>query len=138
VPFRTVTVLLAGLILVNVVDSPQGLLGQSSREQHHNESDDPSSAELIELTGIENLFRLSAGLYSGGQPEGEAGFSDLKRLGIATIISVDGARPDVDRARSIGMRYVHLPFGYDGDDAQPLVESGVGGLGLIGRYPALA
>jgi hypothetical protein len=24
------------------------------------------------------------------------------------------------------------------DDAQPLVESGVGGLGLIGRYPALA
>ena len=31
-----------------------------------------------------------------------------------TVISVDGARPDVVRAHSFGLRYVHLPIGYDG------------------------
>jgi protein tyrosine phosphatase (PTP) superfamily phosphohydrolase (DUF442 family) len=35
-------------------------------------------------------------------------------MGIKTIISVDGARPDVERARKYGLRYVHLPIGYDG------------------------
>src|SRR5439155_3955576 len=38
----------------------------------------------------------------------------LKQLGIRTILTVDGAPPDVARAKRFGMRYVHLPFGYDG------------------------
>jgi protein tyrosine phosphatase (PTP) superfamily phosphohydrolase (DUF442 family) len=69
--------------------------------------------ERIEAPSIENLYRLAPGLYSGGQPEGEAGFSTLRRLGIRTIISVDGPRPDVESARRQGIRYVHLPVGYD-------------------------
>src|SRR3712207_7739670 len=31
----------------------------------------------------------------------------------STVISVDGARPDVELARKYGLRYVHLPIGYD-------------------------
>src|SRR5262249_47565507 len=31
-----------------------------------------------------------------------------------TISSVDGARPDVEAARRLGIRYIHLPVGYDG------------------------
>ena len=31
-----------------------------------------------------------------------------------TVISVDGATPDVARAERFGLRYVHLPVGYDG------------------------
>ena len=67
-----------------------------------------------ELPGLHNVFRLSEKLYSGAQPEGEAGFRSLQRLGIRTVLSVDGARPDVEAARRHGMRTVHLPFGYDG------------------------
>ena len=31
-----------------------------------------------------------------------------------TVISVDGAKPDLEAARKHGLRYVHLPHGYDG------------------------
>jgi protein tyrosine phosphatase (PTP) superfamily phosphohydrolase (DUF442 family) len=70
--------------------------------------------QRIEATGIENLFRLNPRLLSGGQPEGERGFETLKRLGVRTVISVDGSQPDVDAARRFGLRYVHVPVGYDG------------------------
>jgi protein tyrosine phosphatase (PTP) superfamily phosphohydrolase (DUF442 family) len=36
------------------------------------------------------------------------------RLGVRTVISVDGSQPDVEAARRCGLRYVHLPVGYDG------------------------
>lgn len=68
----------------------------------------------IEVRGIENVFQLSPKLYSGGQPEGVASFEALKALGVRTIVSVDGAAPDVENARKLGLRYVHLPVGYDG------------------------
>src|SRR5262245_19282512 len=35
-------------------------------------------------------------------------------MDVRTVISVDGARPDVELARKHGLRYVHLPIGYDG------------------------
>ncbi len=35
-------------------------------------------------------------------------------MGVRSIVSVDGAKPDVEMARAYGMRYVHLPHGYDG------------------------
>jgi hypothetical protein len=38
----------------------------------------------------------------------------LEALGVKTIISVDGAKPDVATAKKHGLRYVHLPHGYDG------------------------
>jgi protein tyrosine phosphatase (PTP) superfamily phosphohydrolase (DUF442 family) len=74
----------------------------------------PPRAQRIEAAGIENLFRLSPRLLSGGQPEGEKGFETLKRLGVRTVISVDGSQPDLEAARRYGLRYVHLPVGYDG------------------------
>ncbi len=64
--------------------------------------------------GLHNVFRLSNRLYSGSQPEGDAGFASLRRLGVRTVISVDGATPDVELAKRFGLRYVHLPVGYDG------------------------
>lgn len=70
--------------------------------------------DRVEAEGLHNVFRVSPRLFSGSVPEGDAGFRSLKRLGVKTVISVDGARPDVELARKYGMRYVHLPFGYDG------------------------
>jgi protein tyrosine phosphatase (PTP) superfamily phosphohydrolase (DUF442 family) len=74
----------------------------------------PAEPQKVEAKGLQNLVRLDDRLYSGSSPEGDEGFESLRDLGIKTIITVDGARPDVERAHKFGMRYVHLPIGYDG------------------------
>ena len=70
--------------------------------------------ERIEEPGLPNAFRLHERVISGGQPAGEPAFAKLRAMGVKTVISVDGARPDVELARKHGLRYVHLPHGYDG------------------------
>ncbi|HSH95752.1 MAG TPA: hypothetical protein VK968_16530 [Roseimicrobium sp.] len=57
---------------------------------------------------------MTSRLFSGGQPEGEESFRALEKLGVKTILSVDGATPDVSTASKYGLRYVHIPVGYDG------------------------
>jgi len=71
---------------------------------------------------LPNPWQIHPKVISGGLPEGEAAFGQLEGLGIKTIISVDGARPDVELARKHGMRYVHLPHGYDGVPAERMKE----------------
>jgi protein tyrosine phosphatase (PTP) superfamily phosphohydrolase (DUF442 family) len=63
---------------------------------------------------LHNVFQVEDGLYSGDAPEGEEGFRELQKLGVKTIISVDGSKPNTELAHRYGMRYVHLPIGYDG------------------------
>src|SRR5438105_3507728 len=57
----------------------------------------PSSVQFgkVEAPGIHNVFQITAALFSGSSPEVEEGFRSLQKLGIKTVISVDGARPDV-------------------------------------------
>ena len=84
----------------------------------------PGDAEAArDHAGLPNVVTYGGssgiGFYSGGAPEGDEGFESLRALGIKTIVSVDGALPDLARAKARGMRYVHLPIGYDGfDDAR--------------------
>jgi hypothetical protein len=92
---------LVGVPRLRAADLPGGPLAVGNRKP-------------AEFAGLHNVFRLSEKLYGGSAPEGEAGFRSLQRLGIRTIVSVDGAKPDVATARKLGMRTVHLPFGYDG------------------------
>lgn len=75
----------------------------------------PSTAPFTKLdqTKLHNGHKLTDQVYSGAQPEDEAAFAELQRLGVKTIISVDGAAPDAATARKYGIRYVHLPMGYD-------------------------
>jgi protein tyrosine phosphatase (PTP) superfamily phosphohydrolase (DUF442 family) len=74
-----------------------------------------------DMPGLHNIVAYREGnregFYSGSAPEGAAGFDSLAALGIKTILSVDGAIPDVSAAKAHGMRYAHLPIGYDGFDA---------------------
>lgn len=63
---------------------------------------------------VHNYFRLSPNLASGASPESDADFEALAKAGIKSIVSVDGAKPPVDLARKHGLRYVHVPIGYDG------------------------
>jgi protein tyrosine phosphatase (PTP) superfamily phosphohydrolase (DUF442 family) len=64
--------------------------------------------------GLENLLQVSGRIYSGGEPHGEAAFEAIAGMGVKTVISVDGAQPDIEAARKHGLRYVHIPIGYDG------------------------
>ena len=76
----------------------------------------------IEASGLHNVYRITNKLYSGSSPDGEEGFRSLQKLGVKTVISVDGARPDAATARKYGMRYVHIPFGYDGIPTQQVLR----------------
>ena len=68
----------------------------------------------IPAQGVTNVFQLSDKIYSGSAPEGVVGFAQLQKLGIKTILSVDGSKPDVELAHKYGLHYIHLPHGYDG------------------------
>ncbi|HEX5218383.1 MAG TPA: cytochrome c [Verrucomicrobiae bacterium] len=79
-------------------------------------------AQPVELPGVHNAFRASARVYSGSQPESNEAFAAIAQLGVKTIVSVDGSKPDVEAARKHGLRYVHLPIGYDGVPTNRIAE----------------
>lgn len=69
---------------------------------------------LSPLPGIENLMEVAPGLLCGGQPADEEAFAALRKRGVRVVISVDAVPPHHEWATQQGMRYVHLPIGYDG------------------------
>ena len=72
----------------------------------------PSADKPVDLPGLHNVVAFAPDTWSGSVPEGE-GLATLAAAGVKTVISVDGAKPDVEGAKKHGMRYVHLPIGYD-------------------------
>jgi protein tyrosine phosphatase (PTP) superfamily phosphohydrolase (DUF442 family) len=75
----------------------------------------PLGAEkTVAMPGLHNVVTYAPDIVCGGVPEGEEGLHTLAAMGIKTIISVDGATPDVEGAERLGMHYVHLPISYDG------------------------
>lgn len=81
-----------------------------------------SAQAAIDLPGLHNVVTYDRRLISGGVPEGEAGFESIAAMGVKTVISVDGAMPDVELAKKHGLRYVHLPIGYNGMDEARMAE----------------
>jgi hypothetical protein len=75
------------------------------------------AAEIMHLgeeAGIHGMAEIAPGLFRGAQPEGDASFALLARLGVRTILSVDGSRPDVEGAARHGIRTIHVPIEYSG------------------------
>src|SRR5579871_6098058 len=64
----------------------------------------PATVHPLKAPGIDNFYQLSDRFYSGSAPVGDAAFADLQKRGIKTIITVDGAKPDVDTAQRFGIR----------------------------------
>lgn len=94
----------------------------AGRIPDHSREDPGELPRRIATRHLPNALRLHPRVISGGQPQGEAGFRELRDLGVKTIISVDGAQPAVTLARKYKLRYVHLPHGYDGIPQQRAVE----------------
>lgn len=81
------------------------------------ETDRPTAANAVQplpSAHLHNLFRAGTNIFSGSAPLDDAAFAELARLGVKTLVSVDGAVPDAATARKHGLRYIHLPVGYDG------------------------
>ncbi len=78
--------------------------------------------ERLPSQHLPNAIRVHSKVISGGLPADQLAFQELKDLGVKTIISVDGALPDVELATQFGMRYIHLPHGYDGISAERVKE----------------
>lgn len=72
------------------------------------------AAAPAEFEGLHNVVAYDDDILSGSVPHGEVSFRTLAAMGVKTIISVDGAQPDVEAARAFGIRYVHLPITYSG------------------------
>ena len=93
-------------------DDPARLIGAGESEAG---GDAPEfSLKRVDSRALPNALRINSKVISGGLPAGEVAFQELQLLGVKTIISVDGASPDVALAEKYGLRYVHLPHGYDG------------------------
>jgi protein tyrosine phosphatase (PTP) superfamily phosphohydrolase (DUF442 family)/cytochrome c556 len=71
-----------------------------------------STPEALPAKHLSNLFRAATNVFSGNLPTSENAFAEIASLGVKTIISVDGTKPDVATARKFGLRYIHLPLGY--------------------------
>ena len=96
-----------------VVSSIPAVATQPGSEEQQAQTASPPAKKLAS-EHLPNPVRLHEKVISGGLPEDEQAFQELADLGIKTIISVDGMTPDVAMAKKFGLRYVHLPHGYDG------------------------
>ncbi|MEO8352646.1 MAG: sulfur transferase domain-containing protein [Chthoniobacteraceae bacterium] len=97
-----------------------GLICASALAGEPSPSEGPATG--LEMLGLHNVFRLTESIYSGSQPDDPKALAELVKLGIKTIVSVDGSRPNADAAATLGLRYVHLPIGYDGISPERMVQ----------------
>lgn len=81
-----------------------------------------TATKPADLPGLHNVVTYAPGVVSGAQPEGPESFDTLAAMGVKTIISVDGAAPDVAAANARGIRYIHLPIAYNGFEMKREVE----------------
>ncbi len=87
---------------------------RSNAETTKQTRDERNLPQRMDTQHLPNAVRVHSKVISGGTPEGDAGFKELHSMGVRTIVSVDGKKPEVESAKKYGLRYVHLPHGYDG------------------------
>jgi protein tyrosine/serine phosphatase len=75
---------------------------------------DTATATSNEVAGansnsLPNFHKVTAALYRGAQPE-PAGYAELKRLGIRTVVNLRTAHADRDLAAKAGLNYEEIPM----------------------------
>lgn len=89
------------------------VVGTAHAQQPATPAPKSSAPKTLPGTTIENWQEVGTRLFSGSQPTTDEDFAELARRGVKTIVSVDGIAPDLARAKQHGIRYVHIPIGYD-------------------------
>jgi protein tyrosine phosphatase (PTP) superfamily phosphohydrolase (DUF442 family) len=92
---------------------PLPLSAQTKEQPPSSPTLESSYGQKLQVPGIPNAGKITDGLYRGAQPK-EQGLSQLKMLGITTIVDLRGE--DLEKitwerkqAESLGMRFVHIP-----------------------------
>jgi protein tyrosine phosphatase (PTP) superfamily phosphohydrolase (DUF442 family) len=99
----------------NEFTGPLQTMPKVSKTSETDEVADVSSLpRMLKSAHLPNAIQIHDKVISGGQPDGEEAFQELQERGIKTIISVDGAKPDLELAKKHGLKYIHLPHSYDG------------------------
>jgi protein tyrosine phosphatase (PTP) superfamily phosphohydrolase (DUF442 family) len=101
------------LILFSLLSAPLFAQTQSPARPTAPAATQPAYGEKLHIPGIPNGGKITAVLYRGAQPR-EQGLSELKKLGITTIIDLRGEDAEKIRwerrtAESLGMRFVNIP-----------------------------
>ncbi|MCA9287040.1 MAG: hypothetical protein KDA05_00560 [Phycisphaerales bacterium] len=96
-----------------VVASAAGLSLSACQSSKTTGASSPEASAAAAPEPIENLHRVTTRIWSGAQPHPQD-FRTIHDLGVRTVISVDGAVPDLVDAHQAGLRYIHIPIGYDG------------------------
>ena len=105
---RLCALLLCALIALPACDRSPERAAQHGTDRH------VSEIKKLDTKYLPNTVQIHSKVITGGLPADDDAFKELADLGVKTIISVDGAKPDVVAAQKHGLRYVHLPHGYDG------------------------
>lgn len=111
----SLTCLTRGSVLFSQQSNPQFHGNQAGLEGPTAQASKLPVATLkrIDSKHLPNLVEVNEKVLSGGLPDSEEAFTELQKLGVRTVISVDAAKPMVEQAARVGIRYVHLPHGYD-------------------------
>jgi len=110
-----IIICLAGLICgCSKENQSSEMIGSAEQSSEQSREETAQHPQRLTTKHLLNPVQLHSKVISGGLPEEDAAFQELQSLGVKTIVSVDGAKPDVDMAQKYGLRYVHLPHGYDG------------------------
>jgi protein tyrosine phosphatase (PTP) superfamily phosphohydrolase (DUF442 family) len=72
--------------------------------------------------GLHNVRRLGDNIVSGSEPHGEEAIAAIAKMGVKTILSVDGKVPDAATAGKYGIKYVHIPIKYSGISDDEVAE----------------
>jgi tyrosine-protein phosphatase SIW14 len=89
------------------------LLAQSEASAPASPTERLAFGKKLQLHGIPNAGKINDSLYRGAQPH-ESGLSELKKLGITTIVDLRGEDAgkiawERRQAESLGIRFVHIP-----------------------------
>jgi protein tyrosine phosphatase (PTP) superfamily phosphohydrolase (DUF442 family) len=68
----------------------------------------------IDVSQLLNVMLVRDRIITGSRPESAADLQALQGMGVRRVISVDGAKPNLEWASQVGIEYVHIPTGYNG------------------------
>jgi len=110
---QSFTLVVAALMVGGACTTTVHDSSSSDRSAALSEEGAPLKFKALADSEVHKLLRLTGSLYSGAQPKTEQAFQALAKMGVRTLVNVDGATPSVELARKYGMEYVHVPIGYD-------------------------
>ena len=80
------------------------IAGPTSAEE---EKRSPMWARPLEVRGAKNAFQVSPALYRSAQPTA-LGFSELKKIGIRTMVNLRSFHSDLKEIGDTGLTYEHI------------------------------